>query len=571
MIRTLEPNLKRNPFFHLAGRTCATAVLASLLISTPATAQAPANGQPKAGGTLRIGYLVEPPTLNPYFATSVNVAFSELTLDGLTRGAPDGSYLPVLAAEIPTQANGDVSPDGTVVTWKLKPGVTWSDGQPFTSQDVVFTFNMIMDPANPVINRSDYAVMDSVVAPDDNTVVITYKQLYARYRAAFPYLFPAHVFNGQTNIAQDPFNRAETVGTGPFVFKSWTSGDSLTFDRNPNYREPGKPFLNELVFKVMPSTDVEVQTFAARDVDAAFRLDSSALPQLATIPGASVDPIPFGIEYLLLNASCSSGPRQGDPTCPNAILGDLRVRLAVELAIDKRAMVHGLLADLVKPGTSLVPGGPYAVDLPLTEANPDQSRQLLDQAGWVVGSDGIRTRDGVRAHLVLWLPAGMVLAEQTAQVVAGDLQDVGIETEIKESTTSLAGGFQANSAFALGNFDLGVFGSMGNAYLLDPQATLQGMYFSDQVPNPQTQSGNNWDRIQNPQIDQALMAAGNTLDDAQRQAAYQSFSQLLHADEAVIPLYPVLEVDARRTNLQNWLANPNNWITWNSQDWWFNQ
>ena len=101
--------------------------------------------------------------------------FVELTLDGLSRGSPDGSSLPVLAAEVPTQANGDVSPDGTVVTWKLKPGVTWSDGQPFTSHDVVFTYQMIMDPANPVINRSDYAVMDSVTAPDDNTVVITYK------------------------------------------------------------------------------------------------------------------------------------------------------------------------------------------------------------------------------------------------------------------------------------------------------------------------------------------------------------------------------------------------------------
>ena len=114
----------------------------------------------------------------------------------------------MLAAEIPTQANGDVSADGTVVTWKLKPGVTWSDGQPFTSADVVFTYQMILDPANPVPNRSDYTVMDSVVAPDDATVVVTYKQLYAAYRLAFPSVFPAHIFNGRTDIAQDPFNQA---------------------------------------------------------------------------------------------------------------------------------------------------------------------------------------------------------------------------------------------------------------------------------------------------------------------------------------------------------------------------
>ena len=564
MLRTFTSLLR------VVARSATTAVFVALLVSAPATAQAPADGQPKAGGTVRIGAWPEPPTLNPYFASSSNVIFEELTLDGLSRGGPDGSYLPVLAAEVPTQANGDVSPDGTVVTWKLKPGVTWSDGQPFTSQDVVFTYQMIMDPANPVINRTDYAVMDSVTAPDGNTVVITYKQLYARYRTAFPYVFPAHVFNGQTNIAQDPFNQAPTVGTGPFVFKSWASGDSLTFDRNPNYRESGKPDLDEVVFKITPNTDTEVQALAADDIDAAARLDMSAVPQLATMPGVSVDPEPYGIEYLLVNTSCSSGPRQGDPTCPNAVLGDLHVRQAVELAIDRRALVQGLLGGQLMPATSLVPTGPYAVNLPLTEASPDQARQLLDQAGWVVGSDGIRSKNGVRAHLVLWLAAGQVIPEQTAQVIESDLQDVGIETEIKESS-SLAGGFPANSAFTLGTFDLGVFGTMGSAYLLDPQASLRGMYASDQIPSPQTQSGSNWDRIQDPRIDQALLAAGNTLDDAQRQMAYASFSELIHDDEAVIPLYPILEVDARESYLQDWQANPNNWITWNSQDWWLDR
>ena len=141
MLRTFTSLLR------VVARSATTAVFVALLVSAPATAQAPADGQPKAGGTVRIGAWPEPPTLNPYFASSSNVIFEELTLDGLSRGGPDGSYLPVLAAEVPTQANGDVSPDGTVVTWKLKPGVTWSDGQPFTSQDVVFTYQMIMDPA----------------------------------------------------------------------------------------------------------------------------------------------------------------------------------------------------------------------------------------------------------------------------------------------------------------------------------------------------------------------------------------------------------------------------------------
>jgi peptide/nickel transport system substrate-binding protein len=128
MIRMIDP------FVHLAVRACSSVALGLLLVTSPATAQAPASSQPKAGGTLRIGLWSEPAMLNPYFSGTTGAKFSELTLDGLTRFAPDGSYVPELAAEIPTQANGDVSPDGTVVTWKLEQGVTWSDGQPFTSR-----------------------------------------------------------------------------------------------------------------------------------------------------------------------------------------------------------------------------------------------------------------------------------------------------------------------------------------------------------------------------------------------------------------------------------------------------
>ncbi len=123
MIRTLAS------LFHLAWRVGATSALGLLLVAMPATAQVPASGQPKTGGTLRMATSAAPATLNPYFDNgTLTRLLANLDLQGLARVAPDGSYLPVLAAEIPTQANGDVSPDGTVVTWKLKPGVTWSDG-----------------------------------------------------------------------------------------------------------------------------------------------------------------------------------------------------------------------------------------------------------------------------------------------------------------------------------------------------------------------------------------------------------------------------------------------------------
>jgi peptide/nickel transport system substrate-binding protein len=564
MIRALGQSVR------LVGRMCFAVVLGLLLLTASATAQVP-GGQPKVGGALRAIYWTPLSTLNRYFVQSPGTArFSELTLDGLARLGPDGFYVPELAAEIPTQTNGDVSSDGTVVTWKLKPGVLWSDGQPFTSQDVVYTYQMIMDPANPVVDRGDYAVMESVVARDDDTVVVTYKQLYAPYRLAFPSVFPAHVFNGQTNIAADAFNLGPTVGTGPFIYKSGSVQDTLTVDRNPNYRESRKPYLDEVVVRFTPDRDTEVPALQAGDVDAAIFLAETTLPQLATMSDTSVEPAPSpSVNMLVLNSSCSGGARQGDPACTNPVLGDVRVRQAIELAVDKQAIVHGVLGDVDQVANSLLPVGPYESDIPPAEFSPDKAQQLLDQAGWVVGSDGIRNRGGVRAHLVLLIGSGGSISPLVAQVVQNDLQDVGIETEIKQSPV-VNSGFVGGSPYNLGSFDLG-FGTNG-CCPTDPQAYLQSHFASNQVPNPQLQTGNNFSRIQDPQLDRALAAAGATLNDTERQANYLLVSRLIQADEAVIPLFTTVQVDARKSYVQGWgPTNVNDFVTWNSQNWWLNQ
>ena len=548
------------------------AVCALLLVSAPASAQ---TDQPRTGGTLRMAQApTGPTTLNHYFTSDSSAYYlANLNLEGLARVAPDGSFEPILAAEVPTQANGDVSPDGTVVTWKLKPGVTWSDGQPFTSADVVYTYQMIMDPANPVLSRVDYAVIDSVVAADENTVVVTYKQLYAPYRLAFPSILPQHIFDGRTNIAQDPFNTAPTVSTGPFVFKSWAAGDSITFERNPKYREPGKPYLDQLIVKFMPDKATEVQALEAGDVDAAWFLDPTFLPQLATLPDVSVNPAPGplpGFWQLFVNASCSTGTQQGDPGCPHPVLGDLRVRQAIDMAIDKQALVDTLMQDKVQVAGSTLPVGPYAVPLTPTSFNPAAAQQLLDQAGWIVGADGVRSKNGVRAHLSMINGLGNRLAEETSQVIAGDLQNIGIETESRELPPPvLTGGFPANSPLSLGSFDLVL---ILRIIPIDPQAYLRSNFSSDQVPSPSLQTGGNFDRLQDPVVDQALAAAGSTLDDTQRRAAYATVATQIQADEAVIPLFPSLQVDARKNYVEGWgPTNVNDYVTWNAADWWLDQ
>jgi peptide/nickel transport system substrate-binding protein len=562
----------RNRLAPTIQRWVAAGACAALLLSaSAASAQVPALGTPRPGGTVRIASMLEPQILNPYFIAGIPDRLAAgMPLEGLARGGPDGTYLPALAAEIPTQANGGVSADGTVVTWKLKQNVLWSDGEPFTSRDVLFTYHMIRDPSNPVLNRTDYLPMDSVTAPDESTVVVTYKQLYAPYRSAFQWILPAHVFGGATDISQSAFNHAPTVGTGSFVFSSWTSGDTLVFDRNQRYREPGKPYLDQVILKITPSKDAELQALRAGDVDVAFQLDETYLPQLDGATDIRVDAVPASnVVKLILNQSCSSGPRAGDASCSHPLLGDGRVRQAFALAIDKQAIVHNLLADRTPEATSLIPVGLYPVSLPRAEFNPERARQLLEDAGWRAGSNGVRVKDGQPAHISVLVLAGDNLSAQVQQVVEDDLAAVGIESESRSLPSPVMfGGFVGNSPLPLGTFDLALFAT---PYQLDPQAFLFGNFASSQLPNPTLRTGQNYTRTQNPLLDQALTDAASTLDDQARLAAYTRASELINADAAYIPLYPHLQVNPRSARIGGWHENVNDYLSWNIQEWWLDR
>jgi peptide/nickel transport system substrate-binding protein len=522
-------------------------------------------GQPTRGGTLRVGLWQEPDNLNRYFSTqTVNRIVVFTVVEGLTRGGPEGSYVPVLAEELPTPQNGGVSADGRTITWKLKKDVTWSDGQPFTSDDVVFTYKMLMDPANPVATRTDYAIMDSVTATDPATVVVTYKNVNAAYRVAFPAILPAHVFNNQTNIDKHPYNRAP-IGTGPFVFKAWASGDTITFERNPKYREPNKPSLDGVIYKITPSREASVQAFKVGDIDVLWNLIESNIPEFEAMKDANIDPRPSpGIERLHLNISCSSGPQQGDPTCPHPMLGDVRVRQAIELGIDKQALVDNLLLGKAKVATSSIVGF-FSPELPPSEFSPDKARQLLETAGWQVGSDGVRTKAGVRAHLAISSTTGDVLREQAEQLIQEQMKTIGIELEVKNATSPvLLGTWAGNGLTARGNMDIGMYTTQ---IAIDPQTGLTA-YISDQVPNERTPSGGNIWRLQDPEIDSQVRAAGTILDDQARKAAYKSIAERLAGDKVVIPLYSRLSIDAKKNYVQGWQTNVWDFLSWNSQDWW---
>ena len=538
------------------------------------TAAVPASKDdaPKRGGTARVGISQEPIVLNPIMGSqTVNTIVSTNILEGLLFVGADGNYQPGLAAEVPTTANGGVSPDGLTIRWKLRSGVLWSDGRPFTSEDVLFTYRVFTEPQNPIPIRVGYNEIESVTAPDSDTIVVKYKRLYAPFREHLSPVLPAHVFGGNPLIDKHEFNRAP-IGTGPFRLVSWASGDNITLARNPNYRDTGKPHVDGLIFKVVPSREAAVQAYKVGEIDVLWNLAESNIPEFEAIADSVIQPKPSPrVERLILNASCPGGPQQGDPACPHPVLGDLKVRQAIELAIDKKAMVEKLLFGKTTVATSVIPLGWFAPTLQPSEHNPGRARQLMDEAGWVAGSDGVRVKSGVRAQIEFGTTTGDRLREQTQQVIQEQLRDIGIAVEIKNSPSAvLLGGWQDNAPRARGNFDMLMWTT--NVDGLEPQAHLDSYFNSTQIPTEEARSGRNYHRIKNPRIDQALLQAGATLDEAQRKAAYASIAEQVNLDKGHIVLFNRLLIDAYKKHVKGWEANVyDNNLAWDTENWWLDR
>ncbi|HZT07978.1 MAG TPA: peptide ABC transporter substrate-binding protein [Chloroflexota bacterium] len=544
-------------------------ILAQLLACAPRTQPPTAEQSPAhRGGVVRVALWQEPALLNPLLGVqTVNDLISRTMLEGLLRISPEGQLTPQLAAEVPTFDNGGISPNGLTITWRLKTGVRWSDGQPFTSKDVLFTYAVTMDPANPITNQAGYPDIETITAPDDATVVVRYRTIYSAFKQHFEWVLPEHVFGGDTAIETKEFNHAPT-GTGPFKFKAWEPGSAITVERNPHFREADKPRLDGLIFRIVPARDIGILWLKAGEVDALWNLAEDNIPEIEAIPSVVMNPaVGNGIERLILNTSCPSGSQQGDPACRHPVLGDVRVRQAIDLAIDRRALIDELLAGKTTVATSVIPLGPYAVGLAPPSYDPVAAQRLLEDAGWHVGADGIRVNDaGTRASLSFTTTTGARLRDQTQALIKQQLQAVGIDVNIENlPSPMLFGSWQDGAPMAHGNFDIAMF-TITDPY--DPQADLYNLFHSSRVPSERVRAGQNYQRILDPELDAALEAASVTVDDAKRAAAFQKVAGRVDADKGHILLYRRLDLDAYNQRVKGHAPNVWSEFTWNAADWW---
>lgn len=539
-------------------------LIAALVLSLPLAAS--------AEKVIALGVYQEPETLNTYIGvqtvvTYVHKPFAEYLIDVNDAG----EYVPVLAAEVPTEENGGVSSDGLTITYKLKKGVKWSDGAPFTSADVKFTWEALVNPKNLVKSRSGYELIESVETPDDHTAVVKYKEFYAPYLTRFSPVLPKHILGDLPDINDAPYNRMP-VGTGPFMVTEWVGGDHITMEKNPHYRDADNVKIDKIFFKIIPSREVGIAQLQAGDIDGVWDLIEAQIPMMEKNPEVSLClSNSLTSERLILNHSAPVAPHNGDPDYPHPILADLKVRQAIDYAVNKQEIVDKLLYGKAKVGTSEIPSGWAAnKDIKPRPYDPEKAKQLLDEAGWKPGGDGIREKDGVRMRLKITTTTGNKLREMVQQVLVDQMKKVGIEFYIENVPSSVLFGSWANDADRKkGRYDILMY-TTGPG--IDPHQQYEGYFHSKNIPTEANGgSGYNYTRHRDAELDKWLDIAGTSASMAKRAEAYRKAQERVFEIVPHIYLYQRLTVHAFRNNVKGWKPNGYGIIdaveTWNVADW----
>ncbi|WEF23740.1 peptide ABC transporter substrate-binding protein [Paracoccus sp. S3-43] len=549
----------------------------ALMMATPALAERGSDGD------LRVLYWQAASVLNPYLSTGAkDVDPASMILEPLALVADDGSLIPVLAAEIPTVENGGIAEDFASVTWRLKPGLTWSDGTPVTAADVAFTAQYCMAPGFGCAVLAEFDGIETVEAVDDRTV---------RIRYAAPKYPPLQAFvGGRTPILQraqfQPCLGAAgasctdqnfgPIGTGPFRVTSFEPGNVAIYEANPHYRDPDKPAFARVTIKgggdAMAAARAVMET---GEFDFAWNLQLApdlVAPLEAAGKGKLVGSFGTMVERIELNQTDPS-PALGDARStlahPHPFLTDPAVRRALSMAIDRPLLAELTYGPAGKPTCTIVPA-PAAFTSGRDEClaqDIEGARALLDQAGWLPGADGIREKDGVRLHLVFQTTVNAV-RQDVQSLVKQWWSEIGVETDLKTIDGTVFFGGDSGNPDSQARFlaDAQMF---TDAYYLPNPASFLDEFVCDRVPDDENQwQGNNSVRFCDPGFDERMTTLNQTGAPESRHRIAREMTDMLTADgHVVLPLIHRGMISAHANTLAG--VVPNGWegSLWNIADW----
>lgn len=524
--------------------------------SSGAAASVPSGG-PVHGGRVIIGTQQEPEMLSEILnSMATNNMVCNLIFSKFVKYDDHFQLIPDLIREIPTTENGGISQDYRVFTYHLRPDVRWHDGQPLSSRDVRFTFDIIMDPKVNVESREGWEAVESLETPDDSTVI---------FRLARPYpdfvgetfsdepVLPEHLLRASTGerFHAARFHRAP-VGSGPFKFKSWTPGSHLELVANPDYYGEG-PYLDAIIFKFVPSENTLLVQLKTGEIDAFDNANIAFMSQLETIPGVRVYRTPMLMyEHLDLNTE-------------NPILADRRVRRALSFATNKEEIAASIYNGMVvsAPLDEFDESRYYSkAAAARAEFDPAKARRLLHEAGWRDSDrDGILDRDGVPLKLFITASAGQPNRERTELVLREQYRAVGVDLELRNyAPTVLYGTYEDGGILKRGSFDVAMY-----AWLSTPEPSRrEALYSATSVPP----KGQNHPRFRHDELTRLLEQGSTETDRAKRDSIYQRVQEILVDEAPVIPLFWYTAVDPVTERLQNFRPNATQSAdTWNAATW----
>lgn len=503
-------------------------------------------------GVVRFNLAGDPTSLNPLFAVqdaaSVDQEVARLCFEPFFDIDPHGRRVPALLREIPTRANGGVSPDGRTITYHLRHGVRWQDGVEVTSRDVLFTLRAILDPRNPVRSRAGYDLIDRATAPDAHTVAFHLRRPWApavatffSYGAVPEYVLPAHVLAKEGPLARAAFN-ATPICDGPYRLRSWRRGDRLVYEANLLYWR-GAPRVKRLVARIVPDPGTNLTMLQSGSSD--WNLIAPAQqPALAGIAGLSYAYAPLAlIAGVAINLA-------------HPPLNDVRVRRALAEAIDRAAISKKItlgrypVIDSDQPFTSWA----YDPAAKLPRYDPASAARLLDAAGWHRVGDGMRAKGGRRLTLDYVQFPESSTGVRAAIAIQRDLHAVGVDVQIKSvSNAQLFLPKSEGGLLATGNFDLAyVPWPMG----ADPD---DGVLLSCDGPS-------NYMHYCNPRVDRLERAALSATDPQARKHDYDEIQRLVARDVPIIYLFDPTYIYAYRDRLHGFAPSGFS-PTWNAWQW----
>ena len=500
------------------------------------------------GGTLKLLWWQGPTLLNPHFAVGTkDQDGSRLFYEPLASWDSKAELRPVLAAELPSLENGGLAEDGRSVTWKLKQGVTWHDGQPFTADDVVFNWAYARDPATAAVTVGSYNTVTAEKI-DDYTVKVSSEKPMTFWADAFcgynGMIIPKHLFEAFAGgKSRDAPTNLAPVGTGPYLFKEFRPGDLVTGVINPHYHQANRPYFDAVEMKgggdassaaraVLQTGEYDLAWNLQVEDEVLTRLEAGGKGHLRVTDGGN-------LEMIQVNSTDPNKEVDGERSSLKTVhpsFSDPAVRQALMLLVDRESVhkyIYGrggaTLTDVVYNPARYKSG-----NMP-SEFSVEKAAAILDKAGWKPGADGVRAKDGV-AMRYLFQTSTNGPRQKTQQIVKQAFKKAGIELELKSVIASVFFSSDVANPDTYPHFyaDLQMYTT--GPTLPDPALWLQLFLSSECAQKDNKWQGRNIPRWRNAEFDAVYAQQAAELDPVKRAGLLIKLNDLVVSNAAAIPI-----------------------------------